>query len=128
MPTSHTPEAVVQRQLDAYNARDVVALLGTYAANAELFEHPATLLARGHAALRQRFAARFQEPNLHAALQRRIVMGNFVFDHELVARAFPEGPGTLEVVIIYEVCDGCIARSWSIPGARTLDASKRSGL
>lgn len=117
-PTS--PESVVQRQLDAYNAKDVAALVATYTDDAELFEHPDKLLARGAAALRERFAARFQEPNLHAALQRRIVMGRFVFDHEIVTRTFPEGPGTLEVVMIYEVSAGRIARSWSVPGAKTL--------
>jgi hypothetical protein len=114
------PATVVQRQLDAYNARDVDALVATYATDAELFEHPAKSLARGAVALRERFAARLQEPNLHAALQRRIVMGNFVIDHELVTRTFPEGPGTLEVVMIYEVRDGRIANSWSIPGEKTV--------
>jgi hypothetical protein len=114
------PEIIVQRQLDAFNARDVAALLATYADDAGLFEHPDKLLARGAAALRERFTARFQEPNLHAALQRRIVMGNFVFDHEIVTRTFPEGPGTLEVVMIYEVQAGRIARSWSLAGAKTL--------
>lgn len=117
---SSTPEAVVQRQLEAFNARDVDALLATYADDAELFEHPAKLLACGAAVLRERFTARFQEANLHAALQRRIVLGNFVFDHELVTRTFPEGPGTLEVVMIYEVINGRIAKSWSVPGAKVL--------
>ncbi len=116
----YSPEAVVQRQLDAYNARDVTALLAIYADDAEIFEHPAKLLARGVAALRERFTARFQEPNLQAALQRRIVMGRFVFDHEIITRTFPEGPGTLEVVMIYEVSAGRIARSWILPGAKTL--------
>jgi hypothetical protein len=115
-----TPEAIVQRQLDAFNARDVNALLATYADDAELFEHPAKLLARGAAAFRERFTARFQEPNLHAALQKRIVMGNFVVDHEVVTRTFPEGPGTIDVVMIYEVQHGRIARSWSLPGAKNL--------
>jgi len=116
------PESIVQRQLDAYNAKDVAALLATYADDAEFFEHPDKLLARGAAALRERFTARFAEPNLHAALQRRIVMGHFIFDHEIVTRTFPEGPGTLEVVMIYEVAAGRIARSWSLPGAKTLIA------
>lgn len=120
MPTDLDPAAIVQRQLDAYNARDIAALLAIYADDAEIFEHPAQLLARGAAALRERFTARFQEPNLHAALQRRIVLGNFVFDHEIITRTFPEGPGTLEVVMIYEVAAGRIARSWSVPGAKTL--------
>ena len=117
-----SPATVVQRQLDAYNAKDVAALLTIYADDAEIFEHPAKLLARGTAALRERFTARFQEPNLHAALQQRIVMGAFVVDHEVITRTFPEGPGTLEVVMIYEVAAGRIARSWTVPGAKTLAA------
>ncbi|HUP93116.1 MAG TPA: nuclear transport factor 2 family protein [Solimonas sp.] len=115
-----TPEAVVQRQLDSYNARDIDALLSIYAADAQLFEHPATLIASGSEALRGRFEARFREPSLHAALLQRIVIGNTVVDHERVSRDFPEGPGTLELVMIYEVAAGRISRAWSIPGPRML--------
>src|SRR5437899_507064 len=99
---SPAPEAVVQRQLDAYNARDFDALLAIYADDAQTFEHPATLIASGSAALRQRFATRFKEPNLYAKLLGRIVMGSIVIDHERVTRTFPEGPGTIELVMIYE--------------------------
>ena len=34
------PATLVQRQLDAYNARDLDAILATYADDAEQFEHP----------------------------------------------------------------------------------------
>jgi hypothetical protein len=44
-------EAVVQRQLEAYNARDIGALLATYADDAQQFEHPSKLLAGGSAKL-----------------------------------------------------------------------------
>ncbi len=115
------PAAIVQRQLDAYNTRDVDALLSIYAEDAEMFEHPATLLASGSAALRERFLARFQEPNLHAQLLNRIVMGQTVIDHEAITRTFPEGPGTLIMIMIYEVRMDRIARAWSIAGAKTLD-------
>lgn len=114
------PAAVVQRQLDAYNARDVEALLATYATDAEHFEHPATPLARGADELRRRFTARFAEPNLHARLLHRAVLGNLVVDHERVTRTFPEGPGWVELVATYEVTGGRIARAWFIFGAKTL--------
>ena len=117
------PEAVVQRQLDAYNSRDIDALLAVYADDAQMFEHPATLLASGSAALRERFAARFEEPNLQAMLLKRMVMGSFVVDHERVTRTFPEGAGTVELLMIYEVQNGRITKAWSIAGAKTLDAS-----
>jgi hypothetical protein len=110
------PEAVVQRQLDAYNAHDLDALVATYAEGASLFEHPATLLATGAAALRERFALRFQEPNLHARLLNRMVMGSFVVDHELVTRTFQEGPGTVQLIATYEVRDGRIANAWFLTG------------
>jgi len=119
---STDPVAVVQRQLDAYNAKDLDALLALYAEEAELHEFPATLLARGSAALRERFAIRFQEPNLHAELLHRIVAGNTVIDHERITRDFPEGPGTLELTMIYEVKAGRITRAWSIAGPKTLHA------
>ena len=118
---SAAPEAVVQRQLDAYNARDVAAIMATYAEDARQFEHPAKLLASGAAQLRERFAARFKEPNLHAALIHRMVMGKVVIHHERVTRTFPEGTGKIELVAIYEVQSGKIANAWFVPGAQTLD-------
>jgi hypothetical protein len=118
------PEAVVQRQLDAYNARDIDALLAIYADDAQMFEHPATPLASGSAALRERFATRFQEANLEAVLLNRMVMGNIVVDHERVTRTFPEGTGKVELLMIYEVQNGRITKAWSIAGAKTLDAPR----
>jgi hypothetical protein len=122
MPNSSDPEAVVQRQLDAFNARDIEALLATYAEDAQMFEQPSKLLASGSAAFRERYTGRFQEPNLRATLLKRIVMGNVVIDHEEVTRTFPEGPGKIALIMIYEVQNGRIARAWSIAGAKTLDA------
>jgi len=112
--------AVVQRQLDAYNARDLAGLLATYAPEACIYEHPATLLATGTDALRERYGARFREPNLHATLVNRIATGRFVIDHERVTRTFPEGPGEVEVAMIYEVKDGKIVNAWSVPGRKTI--------
>ena len=115
-----SPEATVQSQLDAYNAHDLEALLGVYAGDAQQFEHPAKLLAAGADQIRARFAERFTEPNLHAQLVKRIVVGNVVIDQELVTCMFPEGPGTVELAAIYEVQNGKIAKAWFVFGARTL--------
>ncbi len=102
------PAAVIARQLDAYNARDVDAIMATYADDARQYEHPATLMASGAAQIRERMALRFREPQLHARLVQRVVMGNIVIDHEVVTRNFPEGVGTVELVAIYEVSAGKI--------------------
>ena len=115
-------EAVVQRQLNAYNARDIEALMATYAEDAQQFEHPSKLLASGSAEIRERFLGRFKEPNLHAQLLNRIVAGNMVIDHEQVTRTFPEGTGKIDLVAMYEVQNGKIAKAWFIFGAKTMDA------
>lgn len=116
-------EVVVQRQLDAYNARDIETLLSVYADDAQLFDHPSKLVAAGTAELRRRFTARFQEPNLQAALLKRIVAGEMVIDHERVTRTFPEGAGAIELVMIYEVQGSRIAKAWTIVGAKTIFAA-----
>jgi hypothetical protein len=121
MNTSPSPADLIQRQLDAYNAHDLDALLATYAEDAQLFEHPATLLASGHSQLRARFALRFQEANLHAQLLNRVLMGRFVIDHERVTRTFPEGTGTIDLVATYEVVDGKIINVWFLAAPKTLD-------
>lgn len=118
-----TPESVVQRQLDAYNAHDIDALMATYAEDVELFEHPATLLASGAAQVRERQAVRLAEPNLHAKLVQRMVMGSMVIDQEVVTRTFPEGPGKIELIATYQVQEGRIAKAWFIFGPKTLDVT-----
>lgn len=118
-----SPLAVVQAQLDAYNAKDIDALMRAYAPDAEQFTLHGERLARGHAELRPRYLARFAEPALHARLLSRIVMGNTVTDLELITRNFPEGLGTLEMLCIYEVVDGRIQRASFASGAKTLLAA-----
>ena len=109
-PTSD-PVSVVQRQLDAYNRKDVDAWLATYAADAEQCLLHGERLAQGHAALRQRMEVRFAEPHLHARLLKRTVMGNIVVDLEEVTRDFPQGKGSMQMLCIYEVVQGHIVRA-----------------
>src|SRR5476649_1431171 len=99
MTKASTPEAVVQAQLDAYNAHDVDALIAIYADDAQQFQHPATLLAQGSAQIRARFASRFAAARPHARLVKRIAVG--------------------DLVAMYQVQDGRIAKAWFIFGAKT---------
>jgi putative hydrolase of HD superfamily len=115
-----TPLAVVQAQLDAFNAKDIDALMRAYAPDAEQFALHGERLAKGEGEIRPRYVARFAEPDQHARLLSRTVMGNFVTDLELITRNFPEGVGTLEMLCIYEVIDGRIRRASFAPGAMTL--------
>ena len=116
------PEDVVQRQLDAYNAREIEAFMATWSEDAQYFEHPSKLLASGAAQIRERHVARFKELNLYGRLIKRMAVGNKVVDQERVTRTFPEGTGQIDVIAIYEVDGDKIAKAWFILGPRTLDA------
>ena len=117
-----SPESVVQAQLDAYNARDIDALLATYASDAVQFTLHGERLAKGREEMRARFLSRFAEPHLHARLLSRTVVGDVVVDFESITRDFPEGVGTLELLCIYEVRDGLIQKASFAAGVKTLTA------
>lgn len=105
-------ELPVQNQLEAYNARDIDAFMLWWADDCHYYEFPSRLLARGTAEIRERHLARFKEPNLHGVLIKRIVVANLVIDQEIVTRTFPDGPGEVDVVAIYEVEGRRITKAW----------------
>ena len=119
MPT--TPLEVIQRQLAAYNAKDIDALLATYAMDAEQYTLHGERLAKGHEDMRARFLMRFSEPDLHARLLSRTVMGQIVVDLELITRNFPEGLGTVEMLCVYDVKDGLIQKVSFATGEKRLN-------
>jgi len=100
--------ALIQRQLDAYNAKDIDGWLSTYVKDAKQFNLHGECLATGHEEMRKRIAVRFEEPDLNARLLSRIVMENVVVDHEVITRNFPEGKGEIEMLCVYEIENGLI--------------------
>jgi hypothetical protein len=108
---SETAVDVVQRQLVAYNRRDIEAFVAAYHDEVRLFRLPSTTPAMvGKAALREFYATkRFNLPGLHAEVRQRIVLGNKVIDQEYVTGL---GEQPLEVVAAYEVRDGLITTVW----------------
>lgn len=102
----------VAGQLEAYNARDIEAFMPWWAEDCRYYAFPDTLLAEGAEAIRARHVLRFAEPDLFGKLLSRVAVGNMVVDHEVVTRNFPEGVGEVEVICIYEVEDGRIAKAW----------------
>jgi hypothetical protein len=121
-----SPLAIVQAQLDAYNAKDIEALLDTYATDAEQYTLHGERLAQGHGEMRARFLTRFAEPDLHARLLSRTAMGNVVVDFELITRNFPEGRGTIEMLCVYEVVNGRIQKVSFSLGEKRLGAEPQN--
>jgi hypothetical protein len=106
-----SPEAIVQHQLDAYNAHDIDSYLTVYADDVEVFRPPqAEPTMSGKAALGEFYGKqRFTLPGLRADLLNRIVVGNRVIDHE---RVFGIKEEPFEVAAAYDVVDGLIRRVW----------------
>ena len=110
------PVPPVQRQLDAYNARDLASFVAQYADDVRVFRLPATEPALvGKAALADHYAKnRFNIPELHAKLVNRMVFGNKVIDQETITGI---GPDSVDGAAVYEVRDGLITTVWFIgPG------------
>lgn len=104
-------QQIVQTQLDAYNSKDVAAWLATYADDAAQYSLEGEIIARDKAQMAANMVSRFAEPDLHATLLSRHSYDNVVIDHERVTRNFPEGPGTIEMLCIYLIEQGLIARA-----------------
>ena len=115
-------EQVVKKQLDAYNAKDIDLFMTCWADDALYYEFPDTLLASGAVAIRERHLVRFREPDLFGKLISRTVLHNKVVDFELVSRTFPDGPGHIDALCIYEVAGDKIIKAWFVMGKPVLDA------
>jgi uncharacterized protein (TIGR02246 family) len=104
-----SPAQVVQRQVNAYNARDAAILARTYAPNAAVL-HNGSPVVRGRAAIAELYGKLFKDnPQLHVEITSREVHGNTVTDRE---RATGRASGeTLEATVTYEVANGLIARA-----------------
>ncbi len=104
-------EDPVQRQLEAYNARDLDRFLAEYTDDVRVFRPPATEpVLSGKKAFGEHYARnRFNLPKLHARLVNRMVSRNIVVDQEEITGL--DGPD-LAAVAVYEVVDGRIRTVW----------------
>jgi len=107
-----TPEALVQRQLNAYNFRNIEAFLETYADDVEVYKDKDKLLYNGKEELRKIYTELFDNsPSLHCEILNRIVQGNVVIDKERVQ--FAKGR-VIEGVAMYQVEEGRIKRVYFV--------------
>ncbi len=111
MARDASPLAVVQQQLDTYNAQDIDGFASVFAEDAEIFRNIGDTepSMKGRDAIHAGYGRIFREnPQNKSTLLGRMVQGNFVFDHEWIT-----GRDTaFKIVAIYEVRDGLITRAW----------------
>ncbi len=112
MRSDRLATSVVQRQLEAYNARDLQSFLANFSESIKTYLPPvAKPVIVGKKQLADFYAQeRFNKANLYAELISRIVLGNKVFDHERIW-GVTEQP--IEMVVVFEVTDALISRMWS---------------
>ncbi|QCX00403.1 steroid delta-isomerase [Aggregatimonas sangjinii] len=99
--------AIVDKQLEAYNARDIDAFLATYSNDIKLFRYPNRLTDEGQEALRKGYEDFFaRTPDLNCEIKNRIQIGNKVIDEEYLTIK-----GTsYSAVAIYEIENGKISK------------------
>jgi hypothetical protein len=104
--------SLAQRQLEAYNARDLEAFLANFSDDVEAFRPPqAEPALAGKAAFGKFYATqRFNLPGLHAEILDRVVMGRIVIDHERITGVRDE---PFEMAVVFEVAGGLIRRTWA---------------
>ncbi len=97
-----------QKQLEAYNNRDLETFMECYSENCFVEDGAGTVLMENKEAMRKRYDLLFQEsPNLHCRLVSRIVLENYVLDEERVTGS----RGSTEerhVVAVYKIENGLI--------------------
>jgi hypothetical protein len=107
----NTPEALAQRQLNAYNARNIEAFLEPYAEDVEVYTYPDQLMFKGKDLMRTGYSQMFNSTsNLHCELENRIIQGNIVIDEERVQF----GDKILEATAIYHIKNGKIQKVYFI--------------
>ncbi|NRB47601.1 MAG: amidohydrolase family protein [Saprospiraceae bacterium] len=107
-----SPVDLAQRQLNAYNARDIEAFLEPYSEDVELYSFPDQLMGKGRSFMRSTYSKMFENtPDLHCELVNRIIQGNTVIDRERVTGF---GAKPLEATAIYKIKDGKIAKVYFI--------------
>lgn len=114
--TSSAPAAVVQAQVEAYNAHDIATFASCYADNVTFTDLTGKRpVIKGTEALKHGYAfLSTSSKEFHVAIVQRVVNGPIVVDQERIL-GLPPDKGQPEAVAVYEVRDGKIQNVWFPP-------------
>ena len=116
--TDAMPEVVVQRFVDAANARNINAMVALVAQDAIFARFPSgQIIAQNRDGIREHYSRQLQSlpPDFRVTVQPRIVEGQFVIDQE----HFTGIPGQNRATWMYLVGNGLIRRAWVLEGKPT---------
>ena len=111
---SKNPHIIVDKQLDAYNNRDIIAFAKTYHDSVEVSNFPGDISIKGKMALVNKYEGMFNSlKKLHAKSLNRIILNNKVVDLEEASfyKTDLESPDkVVKVIVIYEIENNLIRR------------------
>ncbi|MCH2194016.1 nuclear transport factor 2 family protein [Kordia sp.] len=95
-------EIIVQKQIVAYNAKDIDAFAATFTDNVTFYNFPKQEFLKGKKQLRELFGDLFRKnPDLYCEIESKIVTGNIVIFQENVQ--FQKEQPFLEYIVMYKV-------------------------
>lgn len=99
-------EKVVQRNLNAYNAREIKAFMAEFTDDIKLINFSdQKIITEGKSAIEKLYSELFeQSPSLHSTILKRMVLENKVIDHESITGRKGNAEA-IELIMIYEVKD-----------------------
>ncbi len=105
---------IVDRQLEAYNARDIEAFAATYHNDIEIHSFSKGLVYKGKSTLVERYGKVFEKlAYLNARSLTRMVQGQTLVDHELAQSSSTSKDDierSVKVIAAYQVEDGLITK------------------
>lgn len=112
---AQTADQIVQKQLEAYNAREIDSFMACFHPDIEIWTLGADeASAIGKEAVKTLYAALFeQSPQLHSTVLNRSVIGSKVIDYERISGRKGSNED-LFLVMIYEIKDNLIWRAWAV--------------
>src|ERR1022692_4630975 len=105
-----TPSEVIDRQVAAYNRRDVQGFVACYAPDAKVVQPDGSLLASGRDQISSVYGGLFENsPSLRAEIRNRIEVGSVVIDEEFVTGfLLPGMPTEIHAAVVYRVANDLI--------------------
>lgn len=101
----------IRRQLEAYNRHDAAGFAACYDPAADIHDlRTGEIILTGRQAIQTRFAKRFEQTGLRVEIAGRMVLHGLIVDSEKIFSDAASEPA--EALVIYEIQDGLIRRSW----------------
>ena len=118
MESTSTPEAIVQANVDAYNAHDLDRYIATFTPSATFGQLGGRILLDSRDAMQGFYRQLFQDrPTVQCTVRSRTVIGPFVIDLQEISSPELAGQGQppMQAMVLSEVREGRIARIWYAP-------------